>query len=119
MKSIVLAVLISLCSSTAFAEQPANPTAPQATDKARDQIHRGNVKIAVGVGLAVAGLLAGPLSTGTDKEAQHDGIGGGMAAVGMGLIVWGVKQRLDALKPQTTLGFTLGSRTGIQIGRRW
>ena len=113
-KLIVVTILMALFASSAFAQAPSDPTS--------DQIHQGNRKIAIGVGLVGAALLLGPLNEGaihSNPRPSRDAVVAGLAGTGTVLIALGAWQRWRAVSPQTTLGVTLGNRTGIQIVRRW
>src|SRR5262245_28555498 len=115
MKSAVATVLILLLASSAFAQG--------APDTTTEQIHRGNRKIGIGLGLVGAALLIGPVNQRAGRPNPHrevdDALVAGLAGTGTVLIALGAWQRWHAVNPQTTVGVTLGNRTGIQIVRRW
>lgn len=60
---LVVALLITLFASSAFAQG--------ASDPANEQIHRGNVKIGVGIASVAAGLLLIPAQTRASRSEQN------------------------------------------------
>src|SRR6476660_9747081 len=110
MRLLALTVVITLFASSAFAQGAPDPT--------NAQIHRGDLKIGAGIGLGAAGLLLYPIQTGARLD-RNVGLAAGVVGTGFVLIAWGAWQRQHKASPQTTLGVTVGNRTGIQFVRRW
>jgi hypothetical protein len=112
---LVVVFLMSLFASSAFAQGASDPT--------NEQIHRGNVKIGVGIASVAAGLLLltpTRTQTRTSRPNQNEGPAAGLVGTGFVLIAWGAWQRQHTpSSPQTTLGVTVGNRTGLLFVRRW
>ena len=115
MKTIVVAVLLSLLAAPTAAQQ-------LAADQAAAPIQRGNVKIGIGVALVGAGAFILPI-TSTSPRVSHDGptvgVGLGLTALGSCLVWWGAKERRQAVRPQTTFRVVVGRNNRLQIVRTW
>ncbi|HEX7797294.1 MAG TPA: hypothetical protein VF456_23190 [Vicinamibacterales bacterium] len=111
---LVVVLLITLFASSAFAQGASDPT--------NEQIHRGNVKIGVGIASVAAGLFLltpGQTRAARSEQNQNEVLAAGVVGTGFVLITWGAWQRQHKPSPQTTLGVTVGNRTAIQFVRRW
>ena len=114
MKILAITTLIALFATSVFAQQPQ-------TDQTTAKIHRATVKIEVGIGLAIVGaaLMAIPANAPNSDSRRLDGPYAAMVAGGFGLILWGTRERSQAVHPQTSVGLMVGRSRGVQIRRVW
>ena len=111
-QKVIVVLLISLFASSAFAQGASDPT--------NEQIHRGNIKIGIGIASVIAGVCLLPQTQSrTSRSNQNEVLAAGLVGTGFTLIAWGAWQRQHKPSPQTTVGVTVGSRTGIRFVRRW
>jgi|SRR5687768_1128096 len=108
MKSLLAALIVSLA--------VAAPTAAQQRTPVKEvQLKSGTFKVKAGATLMAAGVflvVADP--TGTPGPLGPSALG-----AGMGLVLWGAKQRADALQPQLTFGAAVGRSKAVYFSRRW
>ena len=106
MRVLVVAIILCVFVAPIAAQTPA-------ANEAAKHIHKGNVKIALGVALVAAGAFMVPITSvrtpdqPTGRERRL-GLEMGLMGFGGGLILWGAQQRLIAARPQTHIGVTLG-----------
>jgi hypothetical protein len=115
MRAIAMTTFITLLAANVFAQQP------QADQATTAQIRRGTHKIELGVGLAIVGAVLMVVPTNGKRSDDHrlDAPAAAMVAGGFGLILWGTKDRTQAIHPQTTFGLMVGRSQGVQIRRVW
>ena len=112
MKHLVVAALMLLfCTPNALAQQE--------TPEQKALIHRGNVKIWIGIVLVGVGAAVGPLTAAPADPTTTRAIGLVTVMTGATVIAWGSHDRYKAFHPETTVDITLGRTTGIQIRRVW
>jgi hypothetical protein len=107
MKLPLTLILVLACSVPALADQ----TTPAKAAEFRS----GTTKLKAGAILMAAGTLVIVAGV-TEKPGV---LGPSALAGGMGLIMWGAKQRSDALRPQQVFGFTVGRKSSVYFSRRW
>ena len=114
MRTLAVTMLVALFGTNVFAQQPQ-------VDQTTAQIHRGTVKIRLGIGLAIVGtaLMVVPTTPPSSETHKLDAPAAAMVVGGFGLIAWGAKERRQAVHPQTTLGVMVGRNRGVQIRRAW
>lgn len=92
------------------------PTESEAAAK----IHRANRKLLIGAGLLGAAAFTLPV---TASDAEWSGSAGktglGLVVAGTGLVVWGVRERQQALRPETTVAIFVGRSNGVRFRRAW
>jgi hypothetical protein len=92
----------------------AEPSQAQGVASKQEQFKRGTLKVKIGailMGAAVFTLIASPE---TDSVVVPTLLGSGM-----GFVLWGIKERADAAKPQVTFGGRIGRSTGVYFSRQW
>src|SRR2546426_7321175 len=118
MKISLLAILLVL---SMLATSSAQDTLTQ--EEARAQMHRGSVKIRLGIALIGAGSLAIPITAGTSRSGTPDGsvIGAGFGTIAAGTyLVWrGTREQRKAAGRTLTFSAFLGRTTGIQVRKVW
>src|SRR5687768_6141395 len=92
----------------------AAPSQAQSTPAKVEQHQRGTTKMKVGAVLASAGVFLVVTTPGAENFAGPVVIG-----TGMGFVLWGAKERSDAMKPHTAFGVRLGRSKGLYFSRRW
>src|SRR5689334_17536691 len=92
----------------------AAPAQAQNTPAKLEQYQRGIKKIKVGAILMGVGVFLVVTTPGSENVAVPVAVG-----TGMGLVMWGAKDRADALKPQTGVSVRLGPSKGLYFSRRW
>ena len=109
-----MTTFITLLAANLFAQQPQ-------PDQETAQIRSGTHKIELGVGLAIVGAVLMVVPTNGRRSDDHrlDAPAAVMVAGGFGLILWGTKERTQAIHPQTTFGLMVGRSQGVQIRRVW
>lgn len=107
MKSLLLTLIVSFAVTV--------PVAAQTTPAKEDLLRGGTNKIKAGAILMAAGtflvLMEAPAAPGP--------LGPSVLGTGMGLVLWGTKQRADGLRPQLIFGATAGRTKGVYFSRRW
>jgi hypothetical protein len=108
MRPLLAALIVSLAVAAPAAAQQRTPIKEEQLKSGTLKVKAGALLMATGVFLIVVepastpGLLA-PSALGT----------------GMGLVLWGAKQRSNALRPQLTFGATVGRSKALYFSRRW
>ena len=92
----------------------AAPSQAQNTPAKVDQYGRGTMKMKVGAILMSAGVFFIVTTPGAEKIVVPAAFG-----TGMGLVLWGARERSDAMKPHTAFGAHLGRTKGLYFSRRW
>lgn len=92
----------------------AAPSQAQSTPAKVDQHKRGTTKVKVGAVLMGVGVFLVVTSPGAENFAVPAAFG-----TGIGLVVWGAKERSDAMKPNTGFGVRLGRSKGLYFSKRW
>jgi hypothetical protein len=93
-------------------------SADQSTPDQERLLKRGSKKIVVGVVLAGVGAIATPL-TGMNESNARRGASAALIVGGAGLTLWGVRDRVNATRPQLTFGATLGQSKAVYFRKRW
>lgn len=92
----------------------ASPVLAQNTPAKVEQYSRGAKKMKVGAVLMGAGVFFVVTTPGSEKFVVPAAFG-----TGMGLVMWGARERADAMKPQTGFGVRVGGSKGLYFSRRW
>jgi len=79
-----------------------------------EQYGRGTMKMKAGAILMCTGVFFVVTTPGSENLVVPAAFG-----TGMGLVMWGAKERSDAMKPQTAFGAHLGRTKGLYFSRRW
>ena len=107
LKTVVMGVVLTL--------GLAAPSPAQNTPAKVEQYGRGTMKMKVGAVLMSAGVFLIATTPGAEKVVVPAAFG-----AGMGLVLWGAKDRSDAMRPNTAFGAHLGRTTkGLYFSRRW
>lgn len=92
----------------------AAPSEAQSTPAKVDQYNRGTKKLKIGAVLMGAGAFLVVTTPGSGTVAAPVTLG-----TGMGLILWGAKDRANAMKPHTAFGASLGRSKRLYVSRQW
>jgi len=90
------------------------PSQAQSTPAKVEQYSRGTTRMKVGAVLMGAGVFLVVTTPGAENVAAPVAIG-----TGMGLVMWGAKDRSDAMKPYAGFSVRLGRSKGLYFSRRW
>jgi len=112
MKSQLLALILSLCVTVPSAANQSTPTK-------EERLRSGTNKIKTGAILMGAGAVLMLVPQQRDPRRDQEPLATAAMATGMGLVLWGTKQRSDALRPQLTFGAAAGRSKGVWVSRRW
>lgn len=94
-----------------------HPAAAQSLSPAQQaQLQRGTAKIAVGAALIGAGAFMMPI---TSVGRAEPGAGAGLIVAGTGVVLWGMRDRYKATRPQLTFGAGTGRSKAVYIRRSW
>lgn len=107
MKTLQFALLLILALAV--------PSQAQSTAAKQEQFSRGTTKVKIGailMGAAVFTLVASP-------PGEVNVVVAPILGAGMGLVLWGSKERSDAMKPQLTFGASMVRSRGLYFSRRW
>ena len=117
MRSIVLTILLALCSAEATAQSSAQPPTPASQSQA---LRKSRIKIWTGIAMISAGAVMAPLTATSDRSRNGGVLGSvGLMGVGSGLVYWGFRQQQKAVQPSITFGVTVGRNTGVVVRRSW
>jgi anaerobic C4-dicarboxylate transporter len=108
-----VAAIVILLIVTAF------PCAAQQRD---ERLRSANRKINIGLVMIGAGALIAPLTAindGAHNDSTMMTTGIGLIVVGSGVVWSGAIERRRALRPQTTIGVSIGRRSALQVTRVW
>jgi hypothetical protein len=92
----------------------AAPSEAQSVASKEEQFKRGTLKVKVG-----AILLGAAVFTVVSSPKEETVAVSSLMGAGMGFILWGTKERVDATKPQVTFGARIGHSTSFYFSRRW
>lgn len=92
----------------------AAPCQAQSTPAKVEQYNRGTTKMKVGALLMGAGLFLVVTTPGAERVAVPVAVG-----TGMGLVLWGSRERSSATKPHTVFGLSVGRSNHVSMSRRW
>jgi hypothetical protein len=105
-KTVLSAIVLTLVCAA--------PSQAQNTHAKVGQYDRGTMKMKVGAALVGAGVFFMVTTPGAEQVVVPAAMG-----TGMGLVLWGAKERSDAMKPHTAFGVRLGRSKGLYFSRRW
>lgn len=117
MKTVIAVSLLVVFATTSASAQPT-----VANQDATAEIHRGKLKIWIGLGLIGAGVLVTPMTAAAGNSAPgYDPVvaGVGLVVLGGAMVLWGVHDQRKAVQPQTTFRVFLGRANGVQVRRFW
>lgn len=112
MKSLLLTLILGLSVAVPSA-------ANQSTPAKAEQLRSGTNKIQIGAILIGVGVVLMVVPQQRDPRRDQQPLATAVMATGMGLVLWGTKQRSDALRPQLTFGAAVGRSKGVWVSRRW
>jgi hypothetical protein len=92
----------------------AAPSQAQNSVSKQEQYNRGTLKMKVGAILMGTGFFFVLTTPGSEKLVVPAAMG-----TGMGLVLWGAKDRSDAMRPHIAFGAGFGRSKGLYFSRRW
>lgn len=104
MRTMVLIVALAI----------AAPCQAQSTPAKVAQYNRGTTKMKVGALLAGVGVFLIVTTPGAERVAVPVAVG-----TGMGLVLWGARDRSRAMQPHTAFGVRVGRSTSVSVSRVW
>jgi hypothetical protein len=108
MKALLLTLIVSLSVAIPSAANQSSQAKEERLRSGTNKIRIGAILMGAGVVLMIASPQRDPGPLGTPAMAG-----------GMGLVLWGTKQRSDALRPQLTFGAAFGRSKGVWVSRLW